>query len=444
MKRMKIMSVVVCALVVSLSVGATSRIVVGAQFGDEGKGKMVDYLSGDADVIVRGQGGNNAGHTIMVGDSEYKLHLIPSGILREHTQCVLGGGVVINPRVLLEEIAMLESNGISVRGRLWISPYAHVILPYHEALDGHVEDRKAGASIGTTRRGIGPCYADKVNRVGVRVGDLFEADRFSGLVARNVARVNKAMGGVDTTSFDGVYDEYCEYAEKLRDFVKDDCEVMIDEAIKAKKNVLFEGAQGTFLDNTFGTFPFVTSSSTIAAGVCGGAGIGPSRIDDCIAVVKAYTTRVGNGPFVTEMDPANCPIEARKGREIAVTTGRLRRIGWFDAVLVKTAVRLNGAHAIALTKLDILDAIEKIKLCVGYSYNGKVYDQIPAMCCDLSVVTPVYEEWDGWMSCTADIRRYDDLPEQAKKYIARIETLCNAPVRYISVGPERQQTMIKA
>lgn len=427
------------AIIASLSMNATARIVVGAQFGDEGKGKMVDYLSADADIVVRGQGGNNAGHTIVVGDSEYKLHLIPSGILNGQTQCILGGGVVLNPRVFLEEVVLLEAKGISVRGRLWISPYAHVILPYHELLDGYSEDKKSGAAISTTRRGIGPCYADKINRVGVRVVDLFEPERLAALISARVLAVRKLVQC--DLSVDAVLKEYTHYVESLREFVKDDCEIMLDDAIQNGKQVLFEGAQGTFLDNTYGTFPFVTSSSTIAAGVCGGVGIGPSRIDECIAVVKAFTTRVGNGPFVTEMDPKECPIETEKGREIGVTTGRHRRIGWFDAVLVKTAVRLNGANAIALTKLDVLDEIETIKICVGYEYNGKVYDQIPALCSDLSNVTPMYEEWQGWLAPTSHIKQFEDLPEQAKQYIQRIEQLCGATVQFVSVGPEREQTI---
>lgn len=416
-----------------------SRVVIGAQFGDEGKGKMIDYLSAEADMVVRSQGGNNAGHTILVGDTEYKLHLIPSGILHAHTQCILGGGLVINPRVLVEEIATLEQAGITVKGRLWISPYAHVILPYHELLDGYSETSKGGSSIGTTRRGIGPCYADKVNRTGIRMGDLLAPERLTELVTRNSHATQQAIKC--ELSIDAILKSYLGYGEILKKYIKDDCEIMIDDAIREKKRVLFEGAQGTFLDNTFGTFPFVTSSSTLAAGVCGGAGIGPSRIEGCIAIVKAFTTRVGNGPFVTEIDPAECPIENEKGREVAVTTGRKRRIGWFDAVLVKTAIRLNGAQEIALTKLDVLDLLETIKVCVGYMYKGKQYDQIPALCSDLNEVTPVYEEWQGWCMPTNQIKQFDALPEQAKQYIKRIEQLCNASVRFVSVGPEREQTI---
>lgn len=419
-------------------------VIVGGQFGDEGKGKVIDYLSSDAAIIVRAQGGNNAGHTVVVGDKEYKLHLIPSGILSGNTQCYIGGGVVIDPKVLIAEIEGLEKAGIHLNGRLWISPYANVIMPYHCQLDKLIEESKGKNSIGTTGRGIGPCYSDRTNRSAIRMIDLMDPVKFQKLLAQNIESVNQVLTniyGKEPLAIDPIFNEYQVYANKLKKYLKEDLEVALADSLRAGKTVLFEGAQGTFLDNTFGTFPFVTSSNTIASGICCGAGVGPSQISKTIAVVKAYTTRVGNGPMPTEVSEEDAFANAADAREYGTTTGRKRRMGWFDAVLVKQAVRLNAADAIILTKLDILDPLEKIKICTGYEFEGKVYNYIPPQA-KLGEVVPVYEEMEGWKSTTAAVQKYQDLPENAKRYIQRIAALVDAPVAMVSVGPERSQTIV--
>lgn len=418
-------------------------VIVGGQFGDEGKGKIIDYLSSDASIIVRAQGGNNAGHTVVVGQNEYKLHLIPSGILSPNTQCFIGGGVVIDPKVLIAEIEKLESAGIQLKNRLWISPYANVIMPYHCQLDKLIEQSKGSNSIGTTGRGIGPCYADRTNRIAIRMIDLMEPVKFKKLLARNIEGVNQVITniyGEAPLAVDPIFFEYQYYANLLKPYLKEDLEVVLADALRAGQTVLFEGAQGTFLDNTFGTFPFVTSSNTIASGICCGAGVGPSQISKTVAVVKAYTTRVGNGPMPTEVSESDAFADAAEAREYGTTTGRKRRMGWFDAVLVKQAVRLNAADAIILTKLDILDSLDKIKICTGYEFEGKIYDYIPPQA-RLGEVVPVYEEMEGWKTSTTAVQKSDDLPENAKKYIQRISALVGAPVALVSVGPERSQTM---
>lgn len=416
-------------------------VIVGGQFGDEGKGKVIDSLSSQADIIVRSQGGNNAGHTVVIGEKEYKLHLIPSGILSHNTQCYIGGGVVIDPKVLIGEIEGLEKSGIQLKERLWISPYANVIMPYHAQLDKLIEKSKGKHSIGTTGRGIGPCYADRTNRSAIRMIDLMDPVKFKKLLAANVEKVNQQLEHIYDAapiSDEPIYQEYLGYADKLRAYVKEDLEIALSAALKSGKTVLFEGAQGTFLDNTFGTFPYVTSSNTISAGICCGAGVGPSQISKTIAVVKAYTTRVGNGPMPSEVSEQDAFADAAKAREYGTTTGRKRRMGWFDAVLVKQGVALNSADAIVLTKLDILDPLEKIKICTGYEYKGRVYDFIPPEA-HLDEVTAVYEEMEGWKSDTSSVKSYAALPENAKRYIQRIAALAGAPVTLVSVGPERTQ-----
>ncbi len=419
-------------------------VIVGGQFGDEGKGKVIDWLSSQADYIVRSQGGNNAGHTVVIGDKEYKLHLIPSGILSGNTQCYIGGGVVIDPKVLIAEIDGLEKSGIQLKDRLWISPYANVIMPYHCQMDKLIEKSKGKHSIGTTGRGIGPCYSDRTNRSAIRMVDLMDPVKFKRLLESNVAKVNQTLRSIyeaDPISSAPIFEEYQAYANRLKPFMKEDLETALSDSLRSGKTVLFEGAQGTFLDNTFGTFPYVTSSNTIAAGICCGAGVGPSQISKTIAVVKAYTTRVGNGPMPSEVSEKDAFADAAKAREYGTTTGRKRRMGWFDAVLVKQAVCLNSADGIVLTKLDILDPLEKIKLCTGYEYNGKVYRFIPPEA-NLDEVKPVYEEMEGWKTTTTAVRNYADLPENAKKYIHRISELVGSPVIMVSVGPERSQTLV--
>lgn len=418
-----------------------SVILVGAQWGDEGKGKIIDILTATAQHVVRPQGGNNAGHTIIVDDQEYKLHLIPSGILHQHTQCYLGAGTAIDPEVLLQEIDNLQSRGIPVKGRLWISPAAHIIFPYHRILDLALEQRKGERSIGTTGRGIGPCYADKANRLGIRMGDLIRPDIFPRILRSVLALKNeeivKLYGG-EKLSFDETFQQYTRLAEMLKPYVSN-VEETINQALDNEENVLFEGAQGTFLDISLGTYPYVTSSNTISGGLCTGAGVGPSRIDHTIGIVKAYTTRVGNGPLPSEEEFL---LNHEMAREYGTTTGRKRRTGWFDAVLAKTAVRLNGLQSIALTKLDILDQLDTIKICVAYQFNGKRYDHILSNTEDLEKVLPIYETMPGWKTSTSDIEDYHQLPENAKNYLRKIEELCKVPISIISLGPERERTIL--
>jgi len=422
-----------------------SLFVIGAQFGDEGKGKITDYLSQEADTVVRAQGGNNAGHTVIVEGKEYKLHLIPSGILNPNTRCFIGGGVVIDPKVFLEEVRGLEEKGIPVKGKLWISPYAHVILPYHREIDALNEEAKGKEAIGTTRRGIGPCYSAKADRNGIRICDLLDPVRFKNLLTSFLALANKQITAIYKStplSFDGIHNEYCEYAEQLRPFVTEEVEYEINNDIKKGKNVLFEGAQGALLDSTFGTFPFVTSSSTTSSGMCAGAGIGPTRVTDVLAVVKSYTTRIGNGPLPSSLKEGEKFFDLKKGREIGTTTGRPRRIGWFDAPLMRTSLMLNGATAIALTKLDILDELPTIKICVAYEYQGKRCEYIPSMCADLEELSPIYEEIEGWMKSTRKAKSFNELPEKARQFVLRLAELCDLPIRIISVGPARDETIL--
>ena len=421
-----------------------SIIVVGAQWGDEGKGKIIDILTAQAKHIVRAQGGNNAGHTILIGDQEYKLHLIPSGILHQHTHCYIGAGTVIDPEVLINEINALDARGISSKGRLMISPAAHVIFPYHRVLDLLLEQKKGERAIGTTGRGIGPCYADKANRLGIRMGELIRPDIFSKVLKSVLTLKNEeitVLYGGEKMSYDDIFKRYTGFADYLRHFV-DNVEEKINNVIDAGENVLFEGAQGTFLDITSGTYPFVTSSNTVAGGICVGAGVGPSRIDHTLGVVKAYTTRVGNGPLPSEAKEDEQFLDHHRAREYGTTTGRKRRIGWFDAVLAKTAVRLNGLDSIALTKLDILDELETIKICTGYQINGMRHDHLPSLTEDLEKIMPIYETMPGWKQTTSNITSYEELPSRAKDYLKYIETLCKTPISMISLGPERERTII--
>lgn len=421
-----------------------SVIVVGAQWGDEGKGKIIDILTSKARHIVRAQGGNNAGHTILIGKEEYKLHLIPSGILHSHTQCYIGAGTVLDPEVLIQEIQSLESRGYDLKKRLWISPAAHVIFPYHKKIDLLLEKKKGERSIGTTGRGIGPCYADKANRLGIRIGELIRSDLFSTALKSVLILKNEELQllyGAEPFSYDSILQEYNDYAKLLTPYVAD-FEYGISEAIKNNENVLFEGAQGTFLDITSGTYPFVTSSNTVAAGICVGAGIGPSHIHHTLGVVKAYTTRVGNGPLPSEVEDNQTFLDHRQAREYGTTTGRKRRIGWFDAVLVKTAVRLNGLQSMALTKLDILDNISEIKICTGYYLHNQLVHNLPTIANDFALLKPVYETLPGWNTPTSAITEYDALPINAKNYLKRIEELCGIPISLISIGPGRENTII--
>lgn len=421
----------------------TTVLVVGGQWGDEGKGKIVDHLSAKADHVVRAQGGANAGHTVIVGTNEYKLHLIPSGILHAHCQCYLGSGVVVDADILLDEIAQLESIGVRVRGRLWVSPRAHLIMPYHKALDKLMERRKGGTAIGTTGKGIGPCYADKALRLGFRVGDLFDKKRFAVRLTEVLSLKNQELAQIyqaPPLDFQTVYDLFCGYSDTLAPFVRD-VESSLFSAQQSRDHILVEGAQGTFLDINFGTYPFVTSSSTCSAGVCLGAGLPPQLIDHVIMVVKAYCTRVGEGPFPTE-DSTVSAASHHVIREVGTTTGRKRRLGWFDAVMARRAGKLNGATSLALTKLDILDSLQTIKFCTGYRIEGELCDEVPWDTDVLAHVEPVYDTVPGWNMPTSNITEYEQLPDKAKDYLTRLAALIGIPIGMISVGPERSQTFV--
>jgi len=419
-------------------------IVLGAQWGDEGKGKMTDYLAEEANVVVRFQGGNNAGHTVVVGDNEYKLHLIPSGILYEDKLNVIGNGVVVDPKALFEEIDYLEGVGVKVTPeKLIISDRAQLIMPYHKTLDILKEKARGKNDIGTTGKGIGPCYTDKFERCGIRVCDLMHEDVFVEKLKENIEMKNlyitKVLDG-EALNFDEILKEYLEFAKKLRPFVQD-TSVRVYNDIKADKTVLFEGAQGMLLDIDYGTYPYVTSSNTTAGGVCSGIGIGPNMVTNAVGITKAYTTRVGKGPFPTELLDETGDWIREKGHEYGVTTGRSRRCGWLDLVIVKTAARVSGLTSLAVTKIDTLAGLEKIRVCVGYKFNDTVIDYFPASLEDLAKCEPIYEEFDGWDDSVADVRSYDELPDNVKKYLARISEFTDTKISIVGVGPKRDQTM---
>lgn len=420
----------------------SSLVVVGSQWGDEGKGKIIDFLAEKADVVVRYSGGNNAGHTVVVGEEEYKLHLIPSGILYGDTPCIISAGVVVDPEVLLSEIKYLNERGIGT-DNLMIDERAHVIFPYHKSLDILSEQRRGSEDIGTTRRGIGPCYRDKTDRMGIRICDML-SDSFKEKLEGNVAFQNKLIRAVydsDGFDFQEMYDKYIGYAEQIRKYVSD-TSITVFDAIKNGKKVLFEGAQGTLLDLDYGTYPYVTSSNPVAGGVCTGTGVGPTMINDVVGVVKAYTTRVGKGPFPTELFDEDGERMRTVGHEFGTTTGRSRRCGWFDAVILRYAVRINGLTSMALTKLDVMSGFEKIKICVGYRKGDTVLTEFPASIEELSKCEPVFEELDGWNEDITSVRSFDELPENAKKYVSRIEELCGVKASIVAVGPKRDQTMV--
>ena len=396
-------------------------IVLGAQWGDEGKGKMTDYLAEEADVVVRFQGGNNAGHTVEVGDRQYKLHLIPSGILYDNKLNVIGNGVVVDPKALFEEIGYLEKEGVKVTPeKLIISDRAHLIMPYHRVLDVLKEKARGKNDIGTTGKGIGPCYTDKFERCGIRVCDLIDKEVFKEKLKDNIEMKNKyivnVLGG-EPLSFEEIYEEYSKYGEKLKHFVKD-TSVRVYNEIKEDKTVLFEGAQGMLLDIDYGTYPYVTSSNTTAGGVANGVGIGPNMITNAVGIAKAYTTRVGKGPFPTELEDETGEWIREKGHEYGVTTGRSRRCGWLDIVILK-----------------------KVKMCVGYKFNDEIIDYFPASLEDLAKCEPIYEEFDGWDESVANARSYEELHPNARKYLERIEELTDTRISIVSVGPRRDQTM---
>ena len=419
-------------------------IVLGAQWGDEGKGKMTDYLAEEANVVVRYQGGNNAGHTVEVGDKQYKLHLIPSGILHDEKLNVIGNGVVIDPVAFFSEIDYLQEEGVKVNPeKLIVSDRAHIIMPYHKILDKLKEQARGKNDIGTTGKGIGPCYTDKFERCGIRVCDLIDKEVFKEKLSENIEMKNKYIVNVfggEALNFDEIYEEYSKYGERLKPFVKDTSVTVYNE-IKENKSVLFEGAQGMLLDIDYGTYPFVTSSNTTAGGVANGVGIGPNMITNAVGIAKAYTTRVGKGPFPTELENETGEWIREKGHEYGVTTGRSRRCGWLDIVILKTSVRVSGLTSLAVTKIDTLAGLEKVKMCVGYKFNDEVIDYFPASLEDLAKCEPIYEEFDGWDESVAEARSYDELHPNARKYLERIEELTETRISIVSVGPRRDQTM---
>jgi len=419
-----------------------NTVLIGSQWGDEGKGKIIDVLTSDVDVVVRYQGGNNAGHTVKVGDELYVLHLIPSGILHPAKTCVIGNGVVVDPVALVKEITELEERGIKVAGRLFVSDRAHVVFPYHRDIDASRESRLSeGRKIGTTKRGIGPSYGDKVTRVGMRIGDLVDPV-FPELLGRRLEEVNDVLSAMGANPVDAgeLVAEYGRLAERISPYIADSVS-LLNRAVEAGKSILFEGAQGTMLDIDFGTYPFVTSSNATAGGACVGTGMPPHRIDRVIGVVKAYTTRVGEGPFPTELKDDIGAHLGREGNEFGATTGRPRRCGWFDAVVARFAAMINGVDYWAMTKLDVLDDLETLKICTAYECDGEKYDVVPANVRVLAGCRPVYEEMAGWQASTKDVTSFDDLPEKAKSYINRLCELTGVKLGILSVGPKRKNTL---
>lgn len=415
-------------------------VVVGTQWGDEGKGKIVDVLSEEADVIVRYQGGHNAGHTVVINSEKFILHLIPSGILHKGKLCIIGNGVVIEPGALLEEIEGLRKRGIEVGDNLLISKNAHLIMPYHILLDTHSE-KTTKVKIGTTGRGIGPAYTHKAQRLGIRVVDLLEPDIFREKLESNLEEVNfilKGRYGLEPLNFSEIYNTYRAYAERLKHHISD-TELVIHRALKEQKKILLEGAQGTLLDLDHGTYPFVTSSNPVAGGACVGAGIGPTKITSVLGVVKAYTTRVGEGPFPTELKDSLGELLRTKGGEFGATTGRPRRCGWLDAVVLKHSVRVNGLTGLVITKLDILDEFDTIKICTSYRYEGRIYEEIPKEYTIFANCEPQFMELKGWRTETTGIKDYNKLPEMARLYLKKIEELLGVPIVLISTGQRRDE-----
>ncbi len=418
-------------------------ILIGAQWGDEGKGKIIDLLAERSDFIVRYQGGNNAGHTVKFADKKFVLHLIPSGILHPRTICVIGNGTVIDPQALHDEIATLKQRGVSVKGRLFISEQAHLIMPYHKLIDEFLERVKGKGKIGTTKKGIGPCYADKAARLGIRIVDLMNERVFGKRLKLVLAEKNAVLKKIfreKALSFNSIYKTYTRFRPFLKPLTRN-TSLLLDEAYRKKKRVLFEGAQGTLLDVDHGTYPYVTSSNASAGGAITGSGVSPARIDKVIGVVKAYTTRVGEGPFPTEFPPALMEHIRTKGEEYGSTTGRPRRCGWFDALIARHSVLVNGLTELAVMKLDVLDELPQIKICTAYRYRGMIYRHFSSDIDVLENAEPVYETHPGWQCPTDKIRKYRDLPLKAKKYLKRIEQILKTKITIISVGSHRIQTI---
>jgi len=421
-----------------------TRVLIGGQWGDEGKGKIVDVLTERATWIARFQGGNNAGHTVKVGDRKYVLHLIPSGILRAGKTCILGNGCVIDPAGFLKELDEVRAGGVDTADRLWISDRAQLALPYHKALDAAREGRKqeGNVKIGTTKRGIGPAYADKMTRIGLRAGDMLEDD-FEERLRNNLIEHNRflELNNCQPLCENITAAEVMAAAERMRPMITDTT-ILLNSAVLKNEEVLFEGAQGTMLDIDHGSYPFVTSSNTTAGGACTGTGVPPNRIHDVVGVVKAYTTRVGEGPFPTELFDGDGANMARIGDEFGATTGRARRCGWFDAVVARYAVMVNGVNWWAVTKLDVLDAFKTLKICVAYDLEGQRIEYLPANIRKFALCKPIYEEMPGWQTPTTHIRRWEDLPAACRNYVRRLSELTCAPAGFVSVGPKRDETIV--
>ncbi len=421
-----------------------ATVIVGLQWGDEGKGKTTDLLAESVAVVVRYQGGDNAGHTIVIGDSVFKLHLVPSGVLYPHITPVIGNGVVVNPQTLLDEMAMLEERGVGT-ANVRVSEAAHVIMPYHVALDGAMEARLAGEEIGTTRRGIGPAYADRAWRIGVRMADLLEPGALRTRLERILPEKNAVLvqtHGLEPFELDDLVARATDWGERLRPHIVDTT-ALVQDALARGLHVLLEGAQGTLLDLDHGTYPYVTSSNPIAGGACTGGGVGPLQVDEVIGVMKAYATRVGSGPFPTELDDETGRHLLERGHEFGTTTGRRRRCGWFDAVPLRHAVAINSVTSIMLNKLDILSGLPEVRLCVAYRIDGRIVERLPSSPDLLARAEPVYEAFEGWDEDVSGIRRAEDLPAAARRYVDVLEGLAGVPISIVSVGADRQATILR-
>ena len=423
----------------------SNLVVVGTQWGDEGKGKVVDLLAAKADMIVRFQGGANAGHTLVVEGRQFIFHIIPSGILYEGKKCLIGNGLVVDPEVLLEEIESLGKSGIIVdSNRLSLSEKVHIIMPYHKAIDLAKEAAKGKGKIGTTGRGIGPCYEDKVARVGIRAVDLTDPEVLEEKIRNNLREKNFYLTkflNAEPLEADPILEQYIQLAERLKPFITD-VSLELDQALKAGGNILFEGAQGTHLDIDHGTYPFVTSSNPVAGSACAGAGIGPTRLHHILGIVKAYTTRVGAGPFATELEDETGNYIQERGKEFGATTGRRRRCGWLDLLVVRDSARLNGLSSLAITKLDVLTGLDQLKVCVGYDIEGQRIESRPASMKKMAQCRPIYKEMPGWQDDISQARQVNELPENARAYIRTIEEITGVPVSFISVGPGRNETIV--
>jgi len=420
-------------------------VIVGAQWGDEGKGKIVDVLTEKADAVARYQGGHNAGHTVVINNEKFVLHIIPSGILHKGKTCIIGNGVVVEPKSLIEEIDGLIKRGIDIGKNIFLSKSSHLIMPYHAAIEREQERLKGSKKIGTTGKGIGPAYVDKTARTGIRAGELLYPEIFKEKLKNNLAGINhllKVLYNAPSFDVDDIYSEYMKYAERLSGYIAD-TDIIVNRMIDENKNLLFEGAQGTLLDVDHGTYPYVTSSSAAAGGACTGLGVSPTKISSVIGIVKAYTTRVGEGPFPTEIKGPLGEKIREKGGEYGATTGRPRRCGWLDIVALRYAARINGFSGIVLTKLDILDGLEKIKICTAYRCEGRLYEEFPKELNILEKCEPVYEEVSGWKENTGGVKSFEKLPSSAQAYIKEIERMLNVKVRIISSGQKRDELIMR-